>query len=185
VASSRRWLTRANALSGLRVLAAPLLALALVRGESLVAAGLFALAVASDLADGRVARRYGEVTPVGGLLDHAADALFVSAGLAALAWRGLLPAGLPWLVVAAFLQYALDSRAAPGRGLRASRLGRWNGIAYFVAVGVPVGRDALRLSWPPDAWVAFFGWVLVASTLLSMADRALALRGRDSSRTVP
>ena len=35
---------------------------------------LFVVAVATDLADGRVARRRGEVTPLGGFADHAVDA---------------------------------------------------------------------------------------------------------------
>jgi phosphatidylglycerophosphate synthase len=136
---------------------------------------VFALAVASDLADGRVARARGEQSALGGLLDHATDALFASVGLAALVWRGAIPAPLPALVALSFTQYALDSKALAGRPLRASSLGRWNGIAYFVALGIPVVRDALGLAWPPDALARSFGWVLIATTLVSMTDRAAAL----------
>ena len=46
-------------------------------------------------------------------------------------------------MVLAFVQYAVDSRVQESRPLRASSLGRWNGIAYFVLLGVPVLRDAL------------------------------------------
>jgi hypothetical protein len=104
------------------------------------------------------------------------DAAFVSLGLAALALRGEGPALLPALVALAFLQYTLDSRVPLGRPLRASALGRWNGIAYFVPIGTVVVRDALGLAWPPAGLVRALGWLLAASTLLSMADRALALR---------
>jgi phosphatidylglycerophosphate synthase len=173
--SGTRWNTRANALTLARAACAPPLALSIAGGHDLAAAGLFAFAVASDLADGRLARRWGEVSPLGGLLDHASDALCVTAGLGALAHSGEIPLALPWLVAAAFLQYVFDSRAAGGRELRASPLGRWNGIAYFVLVGVPVVRDAAGLAWPGTPLVRALAWLLVASTLASMGDRALAL----------
>ena len=54
-----RLFTRANALTALRLLAAPLLAAAVVYDAPVVALGLFVLAVVTDLIDGRVARRYG------------------------------------------------------------------------------------------------------------------------------
>ena len=76
----------------------------------------------------------------------------------------------------AFTQYALDSRVVTGGSLRASALGRWNGIAYYVMVAIPVLRDALGWSWPGPGLVAFFAWALVAATLTSMLDRLLALR---------
>lgn len=178
-AAERRWLTRANALTALRLLAAPLLALAIARGAHGLALACFALSVATDLMDGRVARRYGESSPLGGLLDHATDAAFVTAGLGAVAARGDVPVLLPALVALAFFQYALDSgalrRGSEGRSLRTSPLGRWNGIAYFVLLGIPVVRDALALGWPPAAWLYVLGVALVASTLLSMADRLRAL----------
>ncbi len=171
-----RWLTRANALSALRFAAAPALAVAIASEHRLTAAALLALAIATDFADGAVARRYGEASPVGGLVDHATDATLVVLGLAALAARGEVPHLLAPLVAGAFLQYVFDSRTLAGRPLRASRLGRWNGIAYYVLVAVPVVRNALGLAWPGLGWIRPFAWTLVASTLASMLDRALALR---------
>ena len=98
----------------------------------------------------------------------------MSSGLAALAWEGVVPVLLPVAIVVAFLQYALDSRVLAGRPLRASALGRYNGIAYFVVLGIPVVRNGLGLAAPGDGWVWIFGWVVVVSTLVSMADRLLA-----------
>jgi phosphatidylglycerophosphate synthase len=174
MSTRRTWLTRANGLSLLRLLVAPALAVAVADGAAVAAAALFWLAVATDVADGRVARRMGEVTPYGRHLDHAADATFVTAGTAALAWTGALPVALPPLIAVAFLQYAFDSRSLAFRGLRPSRLGHWNGVAYYVIVAVPVMRDALGLAWPGAALVQAFGWLLVASTLVSMTDRLRA-----------
>lgn len=167
-----RWTTRANALSALRLAAAPLLALAILEGAPPWAALLFGLAVATDLLDGRVARRFGEVSPLGGLLDHASDATVVTLGLGALAWQDAVPAPLPFLVALAFVQYTWDSRALAGRRLRPNPLGRLNGIAYFALLGTPLARDVLALAWPAPALVSALGWLLVASTLVSMLQRA-------------
>jgi len=172
-AAPERWCTPANLLTGLRLAAAPATATAIATGAAGVALGLFALAVASDLADGPLARHRDEASALGGLLDHATDATYVSLGLAACAWSGLVPAWLPLLVAASFVQYVLDSRALRGQRLRASGLGRANGVAYFVLLGVPVVRDGLGLGWPPDAWIERVGWGLVATTLVSMGERAL------------
>lgn len=174
-----RW-TAANALTGLRLALAPGIASALLYREHGLALAVFCAAIATDLADGPLARRRGEATPFGGFFDHATDAVFVASGLGALAWLGGVPVWLAPLLLAAFVQYTLDSQALAGEPLRASRLGRWNGIAYFVALGTPVVRDGLGLGFPADALVRAFGWLLVASTLASMADRALALRARRS-----
>jgi phosphatidylglycerophosphate synthase len=168
-------LTWANALSLSRLASAPVCAWALSNGRPTAALALFLFAVASDFADGPLARRRGESSALGGLLDHLGDATFVSLGLGACALRGLVPALLPILVAFAFAQYVLDSRSLAGRPLRASFLGRWNGIAYFVLLGVPVVRDGLGLGWPADAFVLWAGWALVVSTLLSILDRVWAM----------
>jgi len=178
--ASRR-LTWSNALTALRLLAAPFFWCALVGDSIGLACGLFGLAVATDMADGRLARARGEVSAFGGLLDHATDASFVTLGLAALAARGIVPWALPALVAAAFVQYVLDSKSLAGRELQGSFLGRWNGILYFVPLGIFVTREALRLDWPSDLSIRSFALALVASTILSMAARArtlLRLRSR-------
>lgn len=167
--------TWANALTAARLGAAPFFYCALVGGADLLALVLFWGAVATDVADGRIARARGETSAFGGLLDHATDASFVTLGLCALARDGIVPIWLPFLVVAAFIQYVLDSRSLAGRTLRASALGRWNGIFYFVPLGIIATREGLSLSWPPDAWVWVIGCLLVGSTLVSMGDRARAL----------
>jgi len=175
------WRTWANGLTLLRLLSALPFAAAVALGQTAAAALLFGVAVATDYADGPLARRRGEASPLGGLLDHATDAAFVSLGLGALACRDVVPAALPVLVPLAFVQYALDSRALAGAPLRASGLGRWNGILYFVPLGAAVIRDALGLGWPADGLLRAIGWVLVASTVVSMLDRALALIARSRS----
>lgn len=169
------WNTWANLLTAIRLLSIAPMTWAIVQDQWLIAAVLFIAAVATDLLDGTVARRLNQTSPAGGLFDHTTDALFVSFSLGALAWIGLVNPWLPMLVALAFIQYMFDSKALAGAELRTSFLGRNNGIAYFVAVGIPVIREALGWTWPPDLWVSAFAWLLVATTLASMIDRALAL----------
>lgn len=171
MAARSRWLTPANSLTLLRLLLALPFALAVRAGSPLLASLLFTLAAVSDFADGRIARRRGEISALGGFLDHAVDATFVSVGAAALASVGVLPIALAPLIALAFAQYALDSKLMRASGLRGSALGRWNGIAYYVIVAVPVVRDALGLGWPGAGLVRALGWALVVSTLLSISDR--------------
>ena len=176
-ASSRaRRLTWSNALTGLRLLAAPFFFCSLLNGSSLIACGLFWLAVVTDFTDGRLARARGESSAFGGLLDHTTDASFVCLGLSALAMLGVVPVALPVLVFLAFVQYVLDSKGLKGSELRASFLGRWNGILYFVPPGIVSTREALGLNFPGDSVVRGIAFALVLSTLVSMADRAWTLR---------
>jgi phosphatidylglycerophosphate synthase len=168
----------AHLLTGTRALLVVPFAWWMLRDDTtarLVAAGLIVLAIVTDLLDGLAARRAGGGTAAGRAFDHTADFAFVSAGLFALAWRGAGPLWLPILVVVAFAQYVVDSYWLHAeRELRMSRLGRWNGILYFVPLCVDVAsRMAGDLLAQPVRWLC---WVLVAMTVASIADRALALR---------
>ncbi len=172
------WLSWANGLTGLRLLSIPLMVWLIIEGAWGAAGILFTLAAITDLVDGPLARRSGKASALGGLFDHGTDALYVASCLGALAWVGLVNGWLPVFVLLAFLQYTVDSSALAGAVLKASSLGRYNGIAYFVMVGIPVIRNALGLGWPDDALIAVLAWLLLLTTLLSMADRAIAFLRR-------
>ncbi|RIL04426.1 MAG: hypothetical protein DCC71_14225 [Proteobacteria bacterium] len=173
------WITRANALTLARLAMAPALAAAIATGRAPLATAIYFAAVATDLADGPVARRYGETSPLGGVLDHAVDATLCVLGLAALASTGAVPWAFAPLVALAFAQYALDSNTHRGRPLVASQLGRWNGVAYYVLIAVPIVRDTLGWSWPGARLVWWLGAALALSTVASMLDRLAARRRRD------
>ncbi len=167
--------TPANGLSATRLLAALPCVFAVAVSNWGIAAAAFLFAVATDFVDGPLARRRGEASRVGGMVDHSADALFCVAVLGAFAWAGLYPILLPFLIAAAFAQYVADSHFLSGQELRASRIGRGNGIAYFVLAGTPIMRNLLGWSWPSDPLLYGLGWMLVATTTVSMIDRLWAL----------
>lgn len=139
---------------------------------------LVAVAIASDVLDGRVARKQGTASSGGQYFDHTTDCIFVSSTLAGAAWAGLVTPVLPPLILIAFAQYVLDSRFLHRRkALRMSFIGRWNGILYFVPL---VTLVLARLGWPDSMAAALYwlaaacAWVLVISTTVSIIDRALA-----------
>lgn len=165
------WLTWANALTLVRALLAAPCAWLAADERWLWAALVFSLAVLSDLLDGPLARRFKQSSPLGGLFDHATDAAFVTLLLAALAYGGYVPWLLPVLVAASFIQYVADSRALRGRSLRASYLGRGNGIGYFILAALVVYRNALAVPWPSAGLIGALAWLLVFTSLASMLHR--------------
>ena len=175
---SNTWATWANLLTALRITLIAPTYLAILFGDFGLAAVLFTLAVLSDVYDGKLARKFDQATPLGGLLDHSTDAVYVATSHAALSTVGLVNPYLWPIILLAFLQYMMDSRALAGQPLRASFLGRLNGIVYFVLVGVFVGAQVLQLNFITvlASWVA---WLLVVTSLVSMGDRALALLRRE------
>src|SRR5512147_644809 len=124
-----------NALTLLRIFFVPMLVAALV-GEKLgldsilgfsvapefVALGIFLAAAATDLLDGYLARKWGQVTTVGMLLDPIADKLLISAALIALVQIRLIPAWMVILIVGR--EFAISGlrsiAAAEGYTIRAS-----------------------------------------------------------------
>ena len=90
--SSSRVLTVPNAISAGRIALIPVF-VALILDHDTTTAGLilFALVVATDWIDGTIARRTGQVSDVGKVLDPVADRLAIAAGLIALVVRGSFP----------------------------------------------------------------------------------------------
>ena len=115
------------------------------------------------------------MTARSGAFDHTTDFLFVTSGLFAGALRGAFPWILPALITAAFAQYVIDSYWVHRQTkLRGSKLGRYNGILYFVPSIMDILiRMGLRFLAP---LLTILVWLLVLSTLVSMAQRLMFRR---------
>jgi CDP-diacylglycerol--glycerol-3-phosphate 3-phosphatidyltransferase len=97
---SSRVLTVPNLLSALRLAGVPLfLYWVLVTEQDGRAILLLMAAGISDYADGKIARKYGQFSRLGQLLDPAADRLYILATLIALVARD----GLPWAFAVALI----------------------------------------------------------------------------------
>src|SRR5579862_8489388 len=126
----------ANALTAIRLLLVLPFAFFMAHGDersAIFALVAWGVALITDFLDGPIARRAGTVTARSGTFDHTTDFLFVTSGLFAGALRGAFPWILPILITAAFAQYFIDSYWVHRRTkLRGSKLGRYNGMLYFV-----------------------------------------------------
>jgi phosphatidylglycerophosphate synthase len=168
----------ANALTALRLLLVIPFAVFMARGDvrsAVFALIVWAVALATDFLDGPIARRRGTVTALSGTFDHTTDFLFVTSGLFAGAFRGAFPWILPVLIVAAFSQYMIDSYLIHRRmKLRGSKLGRYNGMLYFVPTCMEI-LVRLGAGWLHPL-LTILVWALVASTVVSMGQRLMLSR---------
>ncbi len=149
-----------NVLSAGRIVLAPVIAaVVLAHPEgSLLAAALFAAGAFTDILDGHLARSRGLITPLGKLLDPAADKLLVIAALASLLAVGRLAVWVVGVIAAREVLVTLLRAHAVRRGIVIAA-----GAAGKVKMGLQVAM-VLALMAAADP---FAGWVqvLVAATV--------------------
>lgn len=163
----------ANALTAVRLFLVAPFTFFMSKGDvrfAVFALIVWVVALITDFLDGPVARRRNSVTALSGTFDHTTDFLFVTSGLFAGAYRGVFPWILPVLIVAAFSQYVIDSYWIHRHSkLRGSKLGRYNGMMYFVPtcmeIVIRLGAQFLQ------SLLTVLVWALVLSTLVSMGQR--------------
>jgi cardiolipin synthase len=90
-------MTLANKITVGRIIAIPLLIIALLEHNVLWARIIFVLSVASDALDGMIARIRGERTPLGSFLDPLADKLLLLGTFVAYTYLGWIPI---WIFIA-------------------------------------------------------------------------------------
>ena len=94
-------LTRANQLTILRIVFVPVFATLLTYGYNGLALAVFVTAAVTDIADGIIARRFGQKTSIGAILDPLADKLLMTTSIVILALQRLeFPNAIPrWLMI--------------------------------------------------------------------------------------
>jgi CDP-diacylglycerol---glycerol-3-phosphate 3-phosphatidyltransferase len=139
------------------------------------ATAVFALAMATDWLDGRLARRRDRTSAFGSLLDPIADKILVLSVLIVLIGDGVFPAWMVALIVAREFLVSGLRLAAIERGvvLQARDLGKLKTWAQAVAAGV--GGFAAAGAW--DDTVAW--WALLVALVLTW------LSGLDYAREAP
>jgi phosphatidylglycerophosphate synthase len=170
----------ADALSGSRVVAALAFPPALMAG-GWWPLGLVAIAMATDLTDGRVARRTGRVTGHGAALDSGADIAFVLGGTATGAWVGRLPWVIPASIAASAGAYAIASlRRSAERGvpeLAWSRLGHAAGVLNYAVVAL-LAATVAPAPLVPDGVLTLAGGAAIALNLAAALARPVLRRAR-------
>ena len=169
-----------NSLTVTRIFLVPLLVVVLLTKfegrhilgvpKELVGAAIFALASLTDWADGYLARRRKQVTPLGQLIDPLADKLLTSGALISLVQMELAPAWMVAVIIGRELAVTALRSIGYARGLviPASGLGKLKMIAQVVAI------LALILSHGGVYGFYLLGqaglWVVVVTALVSAAD---------------
>src|SRR5215813_1125847 len=140
-----------NLLTIVRIFFVPLLVAALVQEKwftlhirewvitnEWLALAIFWAAAATDLLDGYLARRWGQVTTIGTLLDPIADKLLISAALIALVQVHAVAAWMVVLIVGReFAVSGLRSiAAAEGYTIKASDLGKTKMVTQVIAISM-------------------------------------------------
>jgi CDP-diacylglycerol--glycerol-3-phosphate 3-phosphatidyltransferase len=167
-----------NALTIARIFFVPLLVAALVAQNVSIrvsgititnewlALAIFLVAAATDLLDGYLARRWGQVTTIGTLLDPIADKLLISAALISLVQVNAVPGWMVILIVGR--EFAISGlrsiAAAEGYTIRASDLGKTKMIAQVTAISLlllSIRHEALAA---PAYWAM---WLVVVFAMLS------------------
>jgi CDP-diacylglycerol--glycerol-3-phosphate 3-phosphatidyltransferase len=126
-----------NALTLVRIFAVPLLvALMMTKDHMLIATVIFLAASLTDLLDGYLARKRGQVTTLGVLLDPLADKLLISSAFISLIQYDIVPAWMVVIIVGReFAVTGLRSIASThGFAISASELGKIKMVAQVVAI---------------------------------------------------
>jgi CDP-diacylglycerol--glycerol-3-phosphate 3-phosphatidyltransferase len=166
-----------NALTMLRILAVPVVVVALL-GETpngdVIAAAVFALAAATDGLDGYIARSRDSVTTFGKLMDPLADKLLIIGALLSLVSLNRLEAWIAMVIIAREVAVTILRTIAAERGLviSASWLGKAKTALQVAAV------IALIATNPSPTWVNVLVYVALVVTVLSGADYFFGLRKR-------
>jgi CDP-diacylglycerol--glycerol-3-phosphate 3-phosphatidyltransferase len=115
--------------------------------NDIIALIIFWVAAATDLLDGYLARRWGQVTTIGTLLDPIADKLLVSAALISLVQERVIAGWLVVLLVGReFAVSGLRSiAAAEGYTIRASELGKTKTVSQVVSISLLM--VSIRHTW--------------------------------------
>lgn len=166
-----------NALTLLRILAVPVVVVALLvemPNGDIIAAAVFAGAAVTDGLDGYFARSRGSITTFGKLMDPLADKLLIIGALVSLVSLGRLAAWVAMVIIAREVAVTILRTIAAERGLviAASWLGKAKTVLQIAAVIALIAAD------PAPAWVDVLVYVALAVTVISGADYFFGLRRR-------
>jgi len=176
-AMRRLRLQAANLLTGLRLVLTPaFIALAWHAGPG--AALLFVVIAASDVWDGRLARRYGSASRTGRAFDHVADIGFILSASSMYALQSLVPWWVPAAIGGSFAFYVIDSwsLSAAAPALIGSRVGHLAGICNYSLIGVLVFNNTAGIHLLPPAFLDKLFWLVPLYSAAAVISRLAARR---------
>jgi cardiolipin synthase len=166
--------TVANQLTLLRMALAPLLVVLVLSREHGWALGIFVLAGLSDALDGLIARRGGQQTTLGAMLDPIADKVLLGSAYVVLTWAATVVCPIPvWLTVTLLsrdaiiiLTVAVINLTVGRRVFPPSPLGKAATGAQIVTAGLVLLANAMGSCPAYLAWVFRIALVLIVTSAL-------------------
>jgi cardiolipin synthase len=165
-------LTLANQITLLRMGLAPLLVVLVLGREMAWALVVFVVAGLTDLLDGLVARRSGQRTTLGAMLDPVADKILLTSCFIALTWGPDLAVPMPvWLTVVTLsrdaiivMSVAIVNLAHGRRVFYPSLLGKLTTASQLLTVGMVMLLNGGGWEWPA---IRYLFLATVAFTVVS------------------
>jgi cardiolipin synthase (CMP-forming) len=183
---SHRFRQIPNFISSLRILLVIPISLALVHQQFNTALGLFAVAAASDAADGFLAKRCGWQSALGAILDPAADKLLLATLFVLLTVLGLVPLWLTVVTVGRDIVIVLGAiayRVCIGPvAMRPSGISKLNTLCQATVILGVIAKEGLAM--PPDWVVVMLGSLTFVMAVISGIDYVLryGISAREEAR---
>ena len=166
-----------NKLTILRVILIPVFLVFLIGDfnpySKWIALGIFAIASLTDLADGKIARKYNLVTNFGKFMDPIADKLLVCAAMILLVEMGRIPSWVVIVIISrefiinGFRLVASDS----GVVIAASYWGKFKTTFQMIMIGMMIVVDIPLLRGNLfEVLTNIVMWVALALTVISLID---------------
>lgn len=171
-----------NCITILRIILIPFLVVALGmegRGPALSAAAILCVAAFSDWLDGYLARRRGQVTIMGKLLDPVADKLLIISVLIPLVGLGRIPAWMAVVIIGREVAVTGLRAIATSQGIviGAMSMGKIKMVSQVVA-GILLALEGAYL-WAPLHMAGMAAlWVALAMGLISGAQYLVSFLGK-------
>jgi CDP-diacylglycerol--glycerol-3-phosphate 3-phosphatidyltransferase len=172
-----------NALTITRIFLVPLLVVVLLTQfdgrnilgvpPEIVGAAIFGLASLTDWADGYLARRRKQITPIGQVIDPLADKLLIAAALISLVQMDMVSAWIAAVIIGREFAITTLRAVAYARGVAipASRLGKIKMIGEVVAIlALILAHGPVPLADTLDLIGQIALWFVVVTALVSAAD---------------
>ncbi len=177
----RQILTLPNQLTMLRMLVLPFILIAMIYRQHGLALTLFLAAVATDIIDGTIARRFGQKTELGAYLDPLADKLLLSSAFIAQALIGTIPWWLTILVLSRDVvilgTVVVVILATSIRDFPPSSFGKLNTVVQATTVSIVILNNAHPMGWAA-AGIAIMIWAVAGTTLASSAHYMIQITQR-------
>jgi cardiolipin synthase (CMP-forming) len=165
VAGLLLWNQRAEEITGIGVSSARWIALV-----------IYTAAAVTDFFDGYLARKWGQQSPLGKMLDPIADKVLVAVVLLVLCGDQILRGGHVWAAIIILAREVLVSGLREYLGqLRVSvpvtQIAKWKTTVQLVAIGFLIAGPAGDTIMPGVTWIGIIGlWVAAALTLYTGYD---------------